>query len=109
METIRAMGFGDLQFNKEYSRFVPYYMGRGTLASDWDAMLITWFQRATAEPAPKASPPVNSKKFHVKVDTEAWRAWSEYLGKTVPTDKNFGWYFDSEWPPGFEKTKESVA
>jgi hypothetical protein len=109
METIHAMGFGDRQFNKEFSRFIPYYKGRGTLANDWDAMLITWFQRATAEPAPKVSPPANSKKIHVKVDTEAWRAWCEHLGKAPPTDRNFGWMFDSEWPPGFEKTKENAA
>jgi hypothetical protein len=50
-QTIRGMGFEDKQFNKEFSRFHPYYMGRGTVADDWDAMLVSWFQRATPEAA----------------------------------------------------------
>lgn len=38
-------------------------------------------------------------KVHVKAETEQWRAWTRYLGRTPPTDRYFGWYFDSEWPP----------
>lgn len=40
-----------------------------------------------------------SKKVHVKADTPQWDAWTRHLGKPPPQDSNFGWYFDSEWPP----------
>lgn len=43
-----------------------------------------------------------SKKVHVKADTPQWDAWARHLGKAPPQDRNFGWYFDSEWPPGHE-------
>jgi hypothetical protein len=44
-----------------------------------------------------------SKKVHVKADTPQWRAWTAHLGKPPPQDKDFGWYFDSEWPPAEPK------
>ena len=39
-------------------------------------------------------------KVHVRIDTPQWRAWAKHLGRTPMQDRNFGWYFDSEWPPG---------
>lgn len=44
-----------------------------------------------------------SRKVHVKADTPQWEAWSRHLGKPPPQDKDFGWYFDSEWPPSIPK------
>lgn len=44
-------------------------------------------------------------KVHVKAETEPWFAWSKHLGKPPPIDKDFGWYLDSEWPPGCELQK----
>ncbi|BEV47334.1 hypothetical protein [Afipia carboxidovorans] len=41
-----------------------------------------------------------SKKVHVKAETPQWDAWTRHLGKSPPQDSHFGWYFDSEWPPG---------
>lgn len=41
-------------------------------------------------------------KVHVKVDTPQWEAWAAHLGKRPAYDRNFGWYFDSEWPPGHQ-------
>jgi uncharacterized protein YdaU (DUF1376 family) len=40
-------------------------------------------------------------KFHVKIDSPQWAAWRKfYGGKAPPCDKDFGWLFPSEWPPG---------
>lgn len=97
--SIKTMGFGDEQFRNELSKFMAYYMARGTLRADWNSALLSWFQRAKPTPVQEAPPPV-TKKIHVKVDSDQWRAWCKHLGKAPPTDRNFGWSFDSEWPPG---------
>lgn len=38
-------------------------------------------------------------KVLVREGTEQWKAWCRYLGKTPPMNRQFGWYFDDEWPP----------
>jgi hypothetical protein len=47
------------------------------------------------------------------VDTPEWEAWQDYLkkttGKGTATDKNFGWHFDSIWPPGYLLRQEAAA
>lgn len=95
---VKGKGFGDEQFRSELSKFMAYYMAKGAHRADWNAALVLWFERAKADPVP--SGPI-AKKFHVKTDTEQWRAWCKHLGKTPATDRNFGWFFDSEWPPGY--------
>ncbi len=34
----------------------------------------------------------------VEIDSPQWQAWTAYLGKPPPA-VNFGWHFESEWPP----------
>ncbi len=36
---------------------------------------------------------------HVKTDTPQWRAWVAHMGRAPPQDRNFGWFFPTEWPP----------
>jgi hypothetical protein len=53
------------------------------------------------------------QKVHVKADTLQWEAWQTYrkktTGKGTPIDKRFGWYFESEWPPGYPLGLEDAA
>jgi uncharacterized protein YdaU (DUF1376 family) len=42
-----------------------------------------------------------SKRVRVAIDTPQWVAWTKHLGNTPPYDKDFGWWFPSEWPPGY--------
>ena len=117
-ETIRAMGFGDQQYNKEISRFHPYYMGRGTVADDWDAMLISWFQRATPEPVaatPVASVAMLNKVFVIQ-DTPGWRSWVIHIKETRGITWSraverrddetgrvqCGWWWPEEFAPGWD-------
>jgi hypothetical protein len=58
--------------------------------ADHSAVVELQQQQAAANLAPK---------IHVKADTSQWRAWAAYLGTPPPLDRNFGWHFDSEWPP----------
>ena len=44
------------------------------------------------------------EKIHIKEGSPQWKAWTEYRGRPFPLDKKFGWFADSEWPPGYEPT-----
>lgn len=116
-EAIRAMGFSDQQFNKEISRFHPYYMGRGTVADDWDSMLISWFQRATPEAAaPTAGLTIVNKTFVIH-DTLGWKSWVAHIKETKgitwtrtiemrdeETGRiKIGWWWASEYAPGYDE------
>jgi hypothetical protein len=124
-EIIRAMGFGDQQFNKEISRFHPYYTGHGTVADDWNSMLVSWFQRATPEPvAPPPAPGLAMlNKVFVVVDTLGWKSWVTHIKETRGVtwsrtiekrdDANRvqnGWWWPEEFAPGWDPaTGERVA
>lgn len=41
----------------------------------------------------------------VEIDTPQWKAWASYLGKPPPV-VNYGWYFESEWPPSTLEPEE---
>ncbi|MBN9601830.1 MAG: hypothetical protein J0G33_02750 [Afipia felis] len=79
---------------------------RGNIGTRFIPQAITWLNQqrwsdhaAVAMVQALAAVENLSKKFHVKADTPQWRAWTAHLGKPPPQDKDFGWYFDSEWPP----------
>jgi hypothetical protein len=36
-------------------------------------------------------------------DSEAFAAWERHLGKRLPRNKDAGWHFESEYPPGHER------
>lgn len=48
----------------------------------------------------KPSLEVVSSKVFVTAGTEAWDAWQSV--ERTPTNKDGGWYFESEYPPGYE-------
>ncbi len=87
------------------SRFVPHYRSKGEVSVNWDAKLESWLpdeaqKLGRTPPSPQSV--TATKQFHIKSDTPQWRAWAKHNGKTPPMDSNFGWSFDSEWPPGHE-------
>ena len=90
--------------SKMVARFVPHYRARGDCRVDWDAQFQAWTVDEAKKLGRKSAATIAAvpKKIHHKAGTEPWNAWCKYLGKTPPQDKNFGWYFDSEWPPGQE-------
>lgn len=77
---IASMGFHETQFNSEYSKFTAYHMSRGSNRADWDATLISWFQRTSpAKPPPPDTsselPIEQAVKFYAKT-----RKWSRHAG-----------------------------
>jgi hypothetical protein len=118
--TIRTMGFGDAQFDNEFSKFVQYYMARGYLRDDWDAALISWFQRAIPEPAPVSptSPSaVMLNKVFVVYETLGWKSWVAHIKETrgITWSRTIerrddesgrvqnGWWWPAEFAPGYDE------
>jgi uncharacterized protein YdaU (DUF1376 family) len=114
-----ASGFGMSQADiaSEVTKFRAYHAEKGFESHDWSASWVKWCSRWDQRPVP-VEPPIAgevsaSQKVHVKTETPQWEAWQIYCkkttGKGTPTDKHFGWYFDSEWPPGYPLRQEDAA
>lgn len=90
---------------------------RGNVGTRFIPQAVTWLnqQRWADHAAVAAQQQAEAEehlasRVHVKADTPQWRAWASHFGKQPPQDRNFGWYFDSEWPPGHvPKGAESTA
>lgn len=46
-------------------------------------------------------------KVHIKVDTAPWFAWRDHLGRSLPIDRSFGWWVDTEYPPSHSLSRKS--
>lgn len=81
-------------------------MARGNVGTRFIPQALTWLNQqrwadhsAVVELQQQQAAANLASKIHVKTDTPQWRAWAAYLGTPPPLDRNFGWHFDSEWPP----------
>lgn len=110
------MGFGDEQFNNEFSKFMAYYMARGYSRADWNAALISWFQRAKPDAKPPAANLAIVNKVFVVEGTLEWNCWSQYWRETrgrswSATVENTGangrtqtgWWRPTRFPPGYDE------
>jgi uncharacterized protein YdaU (DUF1376 family) len=110
-------GMSPTDIASELATFRAHHAERNTFSHDWSATWLKWCSRWDGKSKPiKAATGgelIVTKKIHVKFDTPQWKAWQEYLkkstGKGTPTDKHFGWYFDSEWPPGYPVGQQDAA
>lgn len=89
---------------------------RGNIGTRFIPQALTWLNQqrwsdhaAVAMMQALAAAENLSKKVHVKSDTPQWRAWTAHLGREMPQDRNFGWLFDSEWPPGYAQTPKEPS
>ena len=83
-EAVAAMGFSEQQFNGEYSKFSAYYLARGTKRVDWNAALISWFQRASPSHVPA---PSSAEKLTIEQAVEQWARfgrWSRHAPCSEP-------------------------
>lgn len=113
----RDYGMSQADIASEVTKFRAHHAVKGTSSHNWSASWSMWCSRWDRRPVP-IKPSIGGevstpKEVHVKVDTPQWEAWQAYCKKTTgkcsPTDKNFGWYFDSEWPPGHPLPSEDAA
>jgi uncharacterized protein YdaU (DUF1376 family) len=101
----RDYGMSQTDIARELAKFRAHHAEKGFLSHDWSASWLKWCSRWNGKPMP-INPSIGGEvsaiqKVHVKADTPQWEAWQTYrkktTGKGTPTDKHFGWYFDSEW------------
>lgn len=114
-----AVGFGMSQpdIESELTKFMAHHAEKGTSSHSWSATWVKWCSRWNGKPV--LTTPLNAKEVrsvpmvHIKSDTEQWKAWQSYWkrvnGKGTPTDKQFGWHFPSEWPPGHLQSEDVAA
>lgn len=112
----KALGLTDTDIANMVDRFVPYSRGKGTVSEDWCATFQSWLpgeakklgRKPPQESDRAALKAVRKATVRVQQDTPQWEAWRKHLGKSPPADSNFGWYFDSEWPPGHEPEEQAA-
>jgi uncharacterized protein YdaU (DUF1376 family) len=83
---------------------------RGNIGTRFIPQAVTWLNQqrwadhaAVAFVAEQAAEKRAETYVHVKAGTPQWAAWALTRAKPYPTDKNFGWFFPSEWPPGHDR------
>jgi hypothetical protein len=104
----------------ECCKFIDHARAHGRVSPDWSAACRNWCRdsarrrnlkpRTKVEVAGKVDQTFISETMHPK----QWAAWQAYYrskgGLGTPTNQNGGWYFLSEWPPGYEEASDvSVA
>jgi hypothetical protein len=110
-------GLSASEIDREALRFRDYWASRagsGGVKLDWAATWRNWV-RTTAEKlgrAPKRSAAVaDVAGFHAKAGSEELDAWDAYgretSGKSFPRDRDGGWRFPQQWPPGYVKPDRS--
>jgi hypothetical protein len=106
------LGFSSTEIDREEQRFIRHAKQNARLCADWDMAAENWLDKS-AEFAGKP-PPIDAAKaaealknmHYARAESPqlaAWDAhWQAVGGKSAPRDRNGGWYFETEWPPGFK-------
>lgn len=112
-------GFSESEINREALRFRDYWIGRagsGGVKLDWPATWRNWIRTSGEKlgktpKAPENSAQVIGSDFYAKFGSEEQDAWDRYgqanRGKTFPRDRNGGWRFPTQWPPGYQPRTET--
>lgn len=112
------LGFTGGEVDREEQRFIRHAKQNARICADWDMAAENWLDKA-AEFAGKP-PPVDAEKarealeslFYAKLESPQLDAWDRYCqsvqGKSAPRDRNGGWYFKTEWPPGYKPSEPTM-
>lgn len=121
-DRVRAYGaklnFASAEIDREEQRFIRYAKQNARICADWDMAAENWLDKA-AEFAGKPSPIDTAKAaeaaaaleamFYAKPESPQLDAWDSHYravsNKSAPRDRNGGWYFKTEWPPGYHPQK----
>lgn len=106
------LGFTGGEVDREEQRFIRHAKQNARICADWDMAAENWMDKS-AEFAGKP-PPIDAEKaaealqalHYAKPESQQLDAWDRYYqstqGKSAPRDRNGGWYFKTEWPPGYQ-------
>jgi len=109
-----AKGLTDADVAREAERFVNHARQNDRRCADWSAAWRNWCLKAAEmlgrSPPPPPGAPVRTQVF-VRSDTPQWEAWRRHTvaagGKSPPTNRDGGWWFETEWPPGHAAEAEA--
>lgn len=68
----------------------------------------TWLNAGGWGNYPPPAKPVDPAGYYasfISHEMDAWTAYGRSIGKSYPKDRSGGWYFPTQWPPGYESTK----
>jgi uncharacterized protein YdaU (DUF1376 family) len=111
----RDYGMSQTDIASELVKFRAHHAEKSSVSYDWSATWLKWCSRwdGKSKPIRPSASGEMIAKVHVKADTPQWKAWQTHLketsGRGTPTDKSFGWYFDSEWPPSDPAGQQDAA
>jgi hypothetical protein len=112
------LNFSGVEIDREEQRFIRHAKQNARICADWDMAAENWLDKS-AEFSGKP-PPVDAAKaaeaeaalqamFYAKAESPQLDAWDSHYravsNKSAPRDRNGGWYFKTEWPPGYEQPK----
>jgi hypothetical protein len=69
------------------------------VGTEFVPMAVTWLNQRRWEDYQAPAQQTTPAGVWVAMDTPQWQAWVQYLGKSPPIDRNFGWRFPSGLPP----------
>lgn len=108
------------EIDREEHRFIRHAKQNARICADWDMAAENWLDKA-AEFAGKP-PPVDAAKaaeaaaalqamFYARAESPQLDAWDAHYravsNKSAPRDRDGGWYFKTEWPPGHVPSEPS--
>ena len=102
-----AKGLTGADVAREAERFVNHARQNDRRCADWSAAWRNWCIKAAEmlgrTPPPPPGAAVRAQVF-VRTDTPQWEAWRRHSvaagGRSPPTNRDGGWWFETEWPPG---------
>lgn len=114
-----AVGLFPSEVHGVFERFGDYHRDKGVLSNDWPARWRNWVRdeakRLGREPRRDrvdlggGRPPPPDPRVFLNPDMHPaqWAAWQAI--RPTATNKQGGWYFPSEWPPGHEPKGQTDA
>ena len=78
---------------------------RDKIGTEYIPQAVKWLRDERFRDRPTAPAIVVASGFYVAADTpqmDAWLLHERGAGKSYPRDRNGGWHFPTEWPPGHE-------
>jgi len=110
---LEKWNFTASEIDRELPKFIRHAKTNDRRCADWHSAAENWFDKAAefaGKPSVSLEPPVDAG-FYAKAGSEERDSWDAYgkrkTGKTFPNDKNGGWWFPTQWPPGCEPTQRT--
>lgn len=99
--------FNGSEIDRELVKFIRHAKTNDRRCADWDSAAENWFDKAAefAGKQPVNNTPAVVAGFYAKFESAEQDAWDDYgkrkSGKTFPRDRDGGWRFPTQWPPGY--------